>query len=631
MRLLAALVDRQGAPIGPTELEPMLAGPGAPGARVASWSGGNIVLGTLAPAGERPWGSLAGPVVVGDLLLTERQALARRLDLPETSDDLELVLAAYRRWGIDAPSHLTGDFAFILWDPVRRLLLAARDPLGVKGLCWAGRGSRVAVATEPGQLVPPGFGVEVIDEVAVADHLVGNLEDEERTFFRDVRRLRPGHTLVVEAGAQLAVRRHWDIPDELPLARLDETEAAEEILDLLRRAVVERLACEGPTGVLLSGGLDSSTVAALAAEGSRTPPVATHYAFGGWASCDERSHVAACRNAMGLDLVEIPAERFPLLGNIMPEAPALDAPFVGWETFFRQSLETFRRRGVGVAMSGHGGDGLFQGTRRTYLDGLLHGRAGVLGELVREARESGYGVARLVYRYLLAPLVPPGADALVGRLVGRPRRDPMPPWVAAELRRSTDLRERMTSWRNFQGEHRFHRRARQILYVHAVHLGSVERAVRWQARVSRPLGVDMRHPLLDQRLVQTVLRLPPEMHFREGRTKRLLRAAMAGRLPESVRTRRDKPQFSKLVATGLANGAPWIEELLREPVSAELGFVDGKVLLSGYTRSRDEGFQGLEVPFWHALMLELWLRQHFVGGVKSLEGAAEPELGWRRR
>lgn len=629
MTLLAALVDLQGAPIGPAELEPMLAGPGAPGAGTACWSGGNAALGSLDPAVERPWGAPAGPALVGDLLLTERRALARRLELPETSDDRLLVLAAYRRWGIEAPSHLTGDFAFILWDPTLRRLLAARDPLGIKSLCWTLRGSQVAIATEPSQLVPRGFGAEIVDRVAVADHLVGNLEDEERTFFRDVRYLRAGHTLIVESGAPPSIRRHWDIPEELPLSDLDETQAAEEVLALLQTAVADRLAPEGPTGVLLSGGLDSSTVAVLAAERAQTPPVATHYSCARWARCDERAYAAACRDAMGFELVEIAAERFPLLSGTRPEAPALDTPFVGWETFLRQSLETFRRRGVGVAMSGHGGDCLFQGTSRTYLDGLLQGRIGVLGELVREARESGYGVMRLVYRYLLAPLAPSGADALVGWLVGRPRRDPMPPWVAPELRGSTDLANRMKSWRSFRGERRFQREARQNLYAYAVHLGSVGRAVRWQSRVSRPLGIDLRHPLLDQRLVQAVLQVPPEMHFGAGRTKRLLRTAMVGRLPESVRTRRDKPQFRDLVRAGLANGASWIEHVLRDPISAELGFVDGSILRSRYTGSREHGFDGLEVPFWHALTLELWLRRHFDRRECPMAATTESGLGWR--
>jgi asparagine synthase (glutamine-hydrolysing) len=198
--------------------------------------------------------------------------------------------------------------------------------------------------------------------------------------------------------------------------------------------------------------------------------------------------------------------------------------------------------------------------------------------------------------------------------------------VTPGLERETGLRQRLST---FDSRRRFRRRVRQRLHDNATRLGSVERAVRWQERVARPLGVDMRHPLLDHRLVPAVLRMPPEAHFRAGRTKALLRRAMVGRLPESVRTRRGKTWFTEFVTAGLVGASGWIEPLLREPLVETLGFVDGNALRSSYTRSRDDGFNGLEGLFWHALTLELWLRRHLRDESSQVDDAVELGLGWR--
>jgi len=184
------------------------------------------------------------------------------VEIAADAPDPEQILRAYLRWGDACVDRLVGDFAFVLWDGPRRRILAARDPLGVKPLHYRCAGGRFLYATFVSDLFPMG-APRIVDERRVADALVPELEgiDAEATFFEGIRRLPPGHRLVVEDGREKLER--WWSPDASRELRLkDDREYVEAFLAAFREAVSSRL--DPDTFAMLSGGLDSSAIAGVA-------------------------------------------------------------------------------------------------------------------------------------------------------------------------------------------------------------------------------------------------------------------------------------------------------------------------------------------------------------------------------
>jgi asparagine synthase (glutamine-hydrolysing) len=183
----------------------------------------------------------------------------------KTRSDTESIVHLYEEYGEQAVEHLQGMFAFTLWDARRRALLIARDRLGIKPLYYwfDGRtlvyGSEIKAILASG-LVSPELAPDVLPEYLAFGYLAG-----ERTFFKGIRKLMPGHTLTVDHTGSLDIHQYWDVPQHTPM-HLSETECVREYRSRLEETVIAHLMADVPLGVFLSGGLDSSAVAAIAAK-----------------------------------------------------------------------------------------------------------------------------------------------------------------------------------------------------------------------------------------------------------------------------------------------------------------------------------------------------------------------------
>ncbi|HEY4597505.1 MAG TPA: asparagine synthase-related protein, partial [Thermoanaerobaculia bacterium] len=203
--------------------------------------------------------------VLLDGRLDNRPELIARLSPAKglEASDAEILLAAYLEWGDACVDRLLGDFAFAIWDAGRRRLLCAVDPLGIKPLHYAQVGSLICFASDAVQVlrhpaVPDGY-----NEVEIAAYLAGGCEDPERSFFAAVHKLGPGRRLVVEKGG-LRAERYWSpAPEEIRYPR--DEDYVDRFRELLQRAVTDRMRGAGSfVGIAMSGGLDSTSVAALA-------------------------------------------------------------------------------------------------------------------------------------------------------------------------------------------------------------------------------------------------------------------------------------------------------------------------------------------------------------------------------
>ena len=545
--------------------------------------------------------------LVFDGRLDDRTALAAQLEpfeRPEVSD-AELVLAAYREWGEACTDRLLGDFAFAVWDGVRRRLFCAVDPLGLKPLHYARVGSLVCFASDALQVlqhpaVPGGY-----DEGEIAAYLASRPEDPERSFFAAVRRLAPAQRMIATREG-LRVERYWDPRPAEIVYRRDEEYAA-HFRALFHQAVTDRLRTSSPwVGVAMSGGLDSSSVAAVAhagRAGTGKEVRAYTFVFDRLTDCDERPYSRTMTEELGLEVEPVEAERLWALeaGADLPHSP--DTPFLGWRTCYAEVFRRMAARGGRVLLMGHGGDDLLRGSSRAYAERLRRGSLGAFLEVWRFARGHGEPLLRTLYRSLVRPLVPAVVERPLRALLDR-GRGTLPSFIHSEFAPRMSLAAPLPRVRVFANA------ARQEVYDNLVGIPWYWRLANWHDRLAAAYGIEVRHPFLDRRLVEYVLAIPPEQLFRLGTYKNLLRRAMAGVLPEAVRNRADKTRFTSFLDSVLRQrSVNEILEILRTPLAAALKVVDGEQLRLRYQDYVEGGTDASRRALWYAITLKIWLRR----------------------
>src|SRR5581483_10033301 len=278
---LAALFHRDGRPVHRSDIRAMLdaiayRGPDGTGCLVAGAIGLGYAKLAITPEEAHEQQPLVSPrtgcVVVADVRLDNRAELLARLSarLPATTSDAELILQAYETWGVDAPTRLLGDFAFIVWDPRHQRLVAARDTSGQRWLYYRADERTFAAGTEIHQLFQDPAVPVVPNEASIRHLLVPytmfrNEKERPETYYEGVYSVQAGHTLVVEQQA-VRERRYWQLEPQGELRYRTADEYAEHFRALFFDAVRARLRSAGPVGVMLSGGMDSSSIACSAQE-----------------------------------------------------------------------------------------------------------------------------------------------------------------------------------------------------------------------------------------------------------------------------------------------------------------------------------------------------------------------------
>lgn len=542
--------------------------------------------------------------IVMDGRLDNRSELIDRLDPAggRSTSDAGLLLVAYLEWGVGCTEHLLGDFAFAVWDAPRRRLFCAVDALGIKPLHYAKVGSLICFASDAVQVlfhpaVPDGY-----NELEIAAYLECQWEHPKRSFFEAIEKLAPGHRLIAESGV-LRVECYW-IPKlgEIRYAR-DEDYAA-HFLEIFQRSVSDRLRDSGSfAGVAMSGGLDSTSVAALAYR--RNPSTRAYtFVFDQLAECDERSYSATMTEELGLEVEPVEAERLWSLESqrAIPLSP--DTPFFGWRACHG---EIFRRMAAGngrVILTGHGGDDLLRGSLLVYAERLRSGDLGAVREVVRHYR-GREPILRSMYRHFGRPHLPASVDRLLTRtIVGN--QQSVSSLLHPDFARRTQLVGRMSplATRFFPSP------ALREIYGHLVGIPWYQRLANWHDRNSASCGIEVRHPFLDRRLFEYVFAIPGEQLFRLDTYKNLLRRSMAGILPERIRLREGKTRFTRFLDfLLLERAAGEIKDLLQMPRSADAGILNGEKLRFAY---QNLSIGGPDVPrrdVWYAIAVEIWLRR----------------------
>ncbi|MBA3521219.1 MAG: hypothetical protein H0T90_01770 [Gemmatimonadales bacterium] len=562
----------------------------------------------------------AALAVAADASLYYQADLRRALSedaAPPGSSPSRLILAAYRRWGERCAERLEGDFAFVLWDRDQRTVVCARDFGGKRPLFYAQIGDSLLVASTIAALLAHPRCPRDLDPVAIAAAAAGLFAGAHETAYRGIRSLPAGWTLIWREG-RLRLTRHWALPEVRSGKVLPFEAAAEELRELLGRAVAERLAPSGPTTVWLSGGWDSTAVFAAGErvlgdreDGGHLHPVSISYPPGDPGREDELIEAVAGHWGSPVHWLDIGA--IPLLDRPAERAAVREEPFGhAFEMGNRALAQGSRAAGSRVALDGVGGDQLFQVSDVYLADLLLTGRWLSLAREWQRKGLSGRGF-RAFFRLALLPLLPSGVrrSAAVVR-GGRPLRGhlerPVPNWLRADFVGPSLLLERerlatpaRTGWGAASYETSW--------YLNHPYF---PRAFASVAGFGLEQGVEVRSPLYDSRIVAFAV-TRPRVERAEGReTKRLLRRAMAGLLPAEVlapRARRTGVTSGYLMGSLQETFAPYVTAVFDGPLRlAEMGIVDDAALRRRWSEYLRRGGEDLAVNLLLTLHTELWLQ-----------------------
>ena len=479
----------------------------------------------------------------------------------------DLLLRAWLRWREACPARLLGDYAFAIWDTPRRTLFCCRDPVGVKPFYYALTPTSFAFASAVEAVLAAPFVGDELDDATVAAYLTRvSLVSTTRTFFRAVRKLPPGHSLVVTwdpsarqpRGLAAKLVRHWRPEDTAKAAPASDDDYAEEFRHLFRKAVQARLANAGRVGTHLSGGLDSSSVTVqmareLAAQG-QAPPVAFSW-------LPEMAPTSAAANEPEYRLVQAVCDqerlqvfhRAPSVNDIVAVL-AQDGALPGVQVHLNEypTQRAAASEGVTTLLSGWGGDeGVSFHGRGRNAQLLLSGR----WRQLLAHRDPDYAAFKFLANILLNLALPEHAHILRARLRGKDL--PRNRWLIdpAFARRTKPLAQPAPRLVGI--------RRTQLWQLRSG--GLAQRMEGWAASGARH-GIQYRYPLLDLRLLQFALSLPPEQFKRPGTNRWLIRHALAPILPPEVRqsTSKTDPVRFQAVREAYFNALPVVLQRLEQ-------------------------------------------------------------------
>lgn len=535
---------------------------------------------------ERYW-------IVADARLDAREELITELQHKEhaassSGSDCELILRAYAVWGEACVDRLRGDFSFAIWDREHKKLFCARDHFGVKPFYYANIGSLLVLSNTLNCIRRHPAISARLNDLAIADFLLFDMIREPgSTSFADIRRLPPAHAFVFEGGS-ISVRRYWTLPVSEPVHHHKPGEYVEQFRELLDRAVADRLRVE-QVGILMSGGLDSPTIAAsakrkLSNNGAKAELWAYTDVFERLIRHEERHYATLAAQALKIPIEYQTCDDFGLWKYLSDERTIWPEPVhsPAWDG----GLQQLRHVAVQsrVVLTGFGGDPAFSCLLSVHFSGLFKSRQ--IGQALRDAMRYLAAERRLSRLYVRTRWL---------KWFGRASQMPQyPGWLNQDLEKRLGLRER---WNTFAHAPASNGSARSTAYEALADPLWPSLFEGYDSGVTG-IPVEVRHPFFDLRLLSFLLALPALPWCSD---KELLREAARGILPYAVRFRRKSPlPEDPLVALLQQKESAWVDSFAPVP---ELGrFVEReripKVLEEEYKSTAWIHLRPLSLNFW---------------------------------
>jgi asparagine synthase (glutamine-hydrolysing) len=539
-----------------------------------------------------------------------------------TRSDTETIVHAYEQWGDACVDKFRGMFAFGIWDAPKQRLLLVRDRLGVKPLYWALADGKLLFASEIKAILASGLVKAEPNTSVISEMMATRYTSGTETLFKGIYKLLPGHRLVYEAG-NVHIDKYWDLPLDGPdpeLERMSDEALTERFRDLLTESVRLRLMADVPLGVFLSGGIDSSAVAALMAKQIDRPVDAFSVAFAD-RKFSELEYAREVARSIGATSHEIVIDDKDFFGALPRLVWHEDEPIAHPSSVPLHFVSALAREKVKVVLTGEGSDELLGGYGK-YPRALINWKAGGVYEQLVPAGVRG----------MVADSVVPNLPASLRRyakrsFLGLPRTPAamfLDSFAGMPLHQQHQLLDPSVMGANpYAPSLEYFTRVNgnstmlgRLLYTD-VKTYLVELLMK-QDQMSMSTSIESRVPFLDHKLVEFAARLPDRMKLKGFHTKRILRDAVKGLLPESILTRPKMGfpvPFSGWVQDGWHDVA---RDVLLDRRARERGLTRPDAvtrLLDDHRAGRRAGGDAL----WALLNLELWHRTFIDGdGVQTL-------------
>jgi len=581
----------------------------------------------LSPGGAQPMHSADRRYVItfnGEIFnyLDIRRELAAAGRRMRGDSDTEVLLEACALWGVEAAvERAIGMFAFALWDRDTRSLTLVRDRLGIKPLYYAATPERVLFASQLKAFRAAPFWTPTIDHDAVVGYLRHAYVAQPHTIYREAEKLAPGHILTLRQGGPGKPKCFWDLRSIAMAGHRrndpepDANEAVERLDALLRDSVKLRMIADVPLGAFLSGGIDSSTVAALMQAQSGRPvktfSIGFHESGYDEAQCAKR--VAA---HLGTDHTEFYVEPRHAL-EVIPHLPDwFDEPFADASQIPTYLVSELTRKHVTVALSGDGGDELFAGYNRyLWAKRLAHAAAFVPRPLRGASAAALRALAPQSWNRLFAFVPAAWRPALAGDKLHKIAT------VLDQLQPDTIYRRLVSQWEQPEEIAAAGREPHGPLWDATMAQDFPDLVARMQYldmisylpediltkvdRATMAVGLEGRVPLLDHRVVAYSWSLPLQFKLRGNKGKWLLRRVLDRYVPAALV---DRPKMGFGVPIDAWLRGPlreWAESLLSPSRLASYGFVRVEPVRRVW-QEHLTGSRNWQYPLWTVLMLQAW-------------------------
>lgn len=555
-------------------------------------------------------------VLTADARIDNRDELIATLGLngrPQNEiADSELILAAYEEWYEHCPEKLLGDFAFAIWDGRRQELFCARDHFGVKPFYYYHHSGRTFIfASEIKALLCLPEVPRRLNETRVADYLVPMLEDKEITFYQNILRLPPAHTMTISREG-LSMHPYWALDPSRELRLGSDEEYAEAFRKIFTDAVRCRLRSAFPIGSMLSGGLDSSSIVCVARKllaGNGNHRLHTFSAtFDDLPQCDERPFITAVLAQGKLAPHYVRVDRLNPLADINRVIWQQDEPFYGPNLFIHRALfNAAQEQEIRVLLDGFDGDTTVS-HGIAYLTQLARAWrwSALATEVAGLSRNLNISPWRILWQRVIKPLAPEPVRK-VRRLLCKGNQVSWDAMINANFARRIGLADRVLA---LQGNHSKPLRTSREDHYHRLMWGLIPYALEVADRAAVSFSIEPRFPFFDRRVVEFCLALPPEQKLSQGWTRVVMRRAMADILPTKVQWRGGKSDISPVHTNGLLTIERRLEEavILSDPKIIQ-EYVDIAAVDAAYRRGVSRSTQEDVLTVWKAVTLILWLRQ----------------------
>lgn len=521
-----------------------------------------------------------------------------------STSDTETILAAYDRWGVECLSKLRGMFAFALWDGNR--LFAARDRFGIKPFYYAVIDGVFYFASEIKALLPV-LPEIATDPAALAEYMTFQYTIADRSLFKHVHQLLPGHALTVRNG-EVRVFRYWDVHFDIDWDHRSGW-FEKRMRELLEDSLKVHLRSDVPVGAYISGGIDSSLIGIMAAREAASARLGFHGKFVEFPGYDESVYARAACAQGGIDLHEIVITARDFRDNIADVIFHLDQPVAGPGSFPQFMVSKLAAGHLKVVLGGQGGDEIFGGYARYLIAYLEQSLKAAIDGTYRDGNFVVTPESIIPHLTVLQEYKP-----LVRQLFSKGLFGPLDERYFRLIDRSADMADevewseldRSAVFESFRSIFNSERNVKKEAYfdsmTHFDFKCLLPALLQVEDRMSMAHGLESRVPLLDHSIVEFAASIPADIKFRGGQMKHFIKSTFGQDLPRQLLERRDKMGFPVPLQewfSGELKGM--VADIFLTQKNRHREFFNSEAILANFEKT-----ERFSRKTWGLMSLELW-------------------------